>query len=161
MEGYFTALIFSGAAWVSTTAGKARYGKTRLVLHALSLVGAVVAVVAIVYGLALYEWLTVSWAVGLCACCLGLALPVGWQRWHERITVIVVLTLASIGSIMSAESLVSGASWAIAQAVEQIDYRERTRFVMLGNGLLNLTALVITVRRLRRQRGKAPAPKVS
>lgn len=158
MEGYFTALIFSGAAWVSTAAGKARSGKIRLACHALNLVGAVVAVVALVWGFALYEWLTVSWAAGLCACCLGLSLPLGWQRWHERVTVIVVLTLATIGSIMSAESLVNGASWAIAQAVEQINYRKETRFVMFGNGLLNVTAMLIAVRRLSRQREKTPEP---
>ncbi len=149
MEGYFTAFIFSGAALVTAHRAEVLLPQLRAVIRFLTAALALGGLVALVWGFVLHEWLTVSWAMGLCGCCLAVGLPVGWRGWRERVSTVLMCTFATIGGVMSFEGLVPDATWAIAQAVAQVNYRDSAQFVMFGNGLLNLTAVLIAVHRLR------------
>jgi len=60
-----------------------------------------------------------------------------------------VLTLSTIGVVLCVEGLAPDAPWVISQAFADVTYRGSTRWVILGNGLLNLTALLITAQRAR------------
>lgn len=149
MEGFFTALILSGAAVVSARNRRDRRRVWQTALLGATAVVGVFSVAALVVGFALYEWLTVSWAVGVCSCCLALCSRLGWATWRARVSTILVLTLPTIGLIMCLEGLAPNATWAISQAIAQVDYRAGAQWVVVGNGLLNLTALAIAAQRVR------------
>lgn len=149
MEGFFTALILSGAAVVSARNRRDRRRVWQTALLGATAVVGVFSVAALVVGFALYEWLTVSWAVGVCSCCLALCSRLGWATWRERVSTILVFTLPTIGLTMCLEGLAPNATWAISQAIAQVDYRAGAQWVVVGNGLLNLTALAIAAQRVR------------
>lgn len=149
MEGFFTTLVVGGAAVVTARAPSAEQRSWYAVIRALSLLAAILGLAALGTGFALSEWLTVSWACGLSSCCLALTLPLGLRTWSQRSATIAVLTLSTIGVVLCVEGLAPDAPWVISQAFADVTYRGSTRWVILGNGLLNLTALLITAQRAR------------
>lgn len=149
MEGFFTALVVGGAAVVTARTPSADQRFWHAVIRGLSLIAAVLGLGALGTGLVLREWLTVSWACGLTSCCLAITLPLGLRTWSQRSAMIAVLTLSTTGVVLCVEGLAPQAPWAVAQAFADVTYRGGTRWVILGNGFLNLTALLITAQRAR------------
>ncbi len=150
MEGFVAALVVSGAAIVTAQDTGAPRARLQAALRALLLVAAALALAALVTGFVLLEWLTVSWAFGLSSCCLARGVPVGLATWPRRVVTVVILTLSVIGVVMCVEGLVPDAPWAISQALARVEYRSSTELVVLGNGVLNITALLIAAQRVRR-----------
>jgi hypothetical protein len=149
MEGFFTALLFSGAAVVAARGDETRPSRVRSAMRALLMLVGLSSLVALTLGFLLYEWLTVSWAFGLCSCCLALCVRLGWESWSQRVWTVVVLTLSTIGAIICIEGLAPNAPWVISQAVAHVSYRTGAPVAVLGNGLLNLTALLLAIQRMR------------
>lgn len=149
MEGFFTALVVSGAAVVTARRPHARQRHLFTAIRALTWLAAVLGVMALGIGFALNEWLTVSWAFGLTSCCLALGVPLGMQSWRRRLATVLVLTLSTIGVVICVEGLAPDAPWVISQALAHVNYRAGARWVIFGNGLLNLTAPLIAAQRLR------------
>lgn len=149
MEGFFTALVVSGAAVVTARSPDARQRHVFAAIRALTWLAAALGGMALAVGFALNEWLTVSWAFGLTSCCLALAVPLGMQTWRRRLATILVFTLSTIGVVICAEGLAPDAPWVISQALAHVNYRPGAQWVIFGNGLLNLTALFVAAQRSR------------
>lgn len=150
MEGYFTALVVSGAAVVTARGQHAHQSRLYAAIRALTLVAGLLGLVALGLGFALNEWLTVSWALGLSSCCLALGVPLGIRTWGRRIATVLVFTLSTTGVVMCIEGLALDSTWVISQALAEVNYRASTQWVIFGDCLLNLTALLITAHRMRR-----------
>lgn len=148
MEGFFAALVVSGAAVVTARNQRTRQSRVQRAIRVLTLVAALLGLGALCVGFALREWLTVSWAFGLTSCCLALGVPLGFANWPERIATVVVLTLSAVGVVLCVQGLATNAPWVISQAFAHVTYRTRPQWVILGNCVLNLTALLIVARRV-------------
>src|SRR5688572_32219725 len=97
MEGFFTALVVSGAAVVTARSPhRAHQRRLHAAIRALTMLAAVLGLAALAVGFALNEWLTVSWAFGLTSCCLALAVPLGFRTWPTRVATILVFTLSTV-----------------------------------------------------------------
>lgn len=147
MEGFLAALLFGGAALATSSASKQDRTRFELPMRVVTTLLALLSVGMVGVGIALHEWLSVSWAVGVLSCCLSLVNPRDGGHWWGKLSGVVALTLATIGVVMSIEGLLPDAPWAIAQAVTHVTYRDQVPLVMIGNGLLNVTALLIASRR--------------
>lgn len=149
MEGFFSALILGGAAVVSARNRHDERRDWQSVLRGVTVIVGLLSAAALAVGFALYEWLTVSWAVGVCSCCIALCSQLGWTTWPQRINTVAAFTLPTIGLVMCLEGLTPNADWAISQAIAQVTYRASTQWVVVGNGLLNVTAVLIAAQRVR------------
>lgn len=149
MEGFFSALILGGAAVVSARNRHDQRRDWQAALRGITVIVGLLSATALAAGFVLYEWLTVSWAVGVCSCCLALCSRLGWRTWPQRISTVLAFTMPTIGLVMCLEGLAPNAVWAISQAIADVSYRASTQWVVCGNGLLNITALVIAAQRTR------------